>query len=294
MTKNSIAIFGANGALGAPLLAALESPLFNDKYEKPAILITRDASGKKDTEFIRYVSGDLVADPENIAEIVKGVDVIVSLLTFSPEVAIAAEKVVSLVKPKVYIPSQFGGDISKLQDIFPGFLVEKDLHSEGLRSKGIKVVDILTNVFAGGPWIYEINAHFGIDTESKSVTYIGSPDAKVSFTHLDDVGRVIAAVAVRDPSELPDKLLVQSGVLTPAEVAKLWETRHDTKLDVKTPIPAGVALEEAKKDWAENGFQFEKFFHYSQVLIGNGYVYLETDDNEFVNPGQSLWKWRSF
>lgn len=83
MAKHSIAILGANGALGAPVLAALESSTFRDSFQKPAILITRNAADKKNTDAVEYRSGDLVADPEGVAETIKGVDVVISLLGFT-------------------------------------------------------------------------------------------------------------------------------------------------------------------------------------------------------------------
>lgn len=297
MTKPTIAIFGSNGALGAPTIAAFESETFKDKVQAPVSVFTRSAAGKTNSDVIQYVEGDLSADPEGIAEKVKNIDVIISLLTFSPEVSEAIEKVVSIAKPKLYIPSQFGSNVVVGNQIFPGFLAGKDEHSQKLRSQGIKVVDIHTSVFVGGPWVYEINGHFGLDTASKSVTYLGSPDAEVSFTHTIDIGRTIAAVATKDPAELPDRLDVRSGTISAAQVVKLWETRHNTTLDVKAIIPKEQALAEAKEEWNKNGFVPEKFMYYLNVLIANGSEagLLEGESgSEFINPGESLWTWEKF
>lgn len=294
MAKHSIAILGANGALGAPVLAALESSTFRDSFQKPAILITRNAADKKNTDAVEYRSGDLVADPEGVAETIKGVDVVISLLGFTPEVSQAAEKLVSIVKPKLYIPSQFGVDVSSVQSVFPGFLLGKKQHSDALRSKGIKVVDISTSCFAGDAWLYEINFHFGVDQEHKSVTYLGSPEQRVAFTHLIDVGRTVAAVATADPAQLPDKIEVQSGVVTPKQVVELWESRHGSKIEVKAVISKEQALKDAQEDWTKNGFQPQKFFYYLNVIISQDGLVTDKNDNELVNPGESLWKWEKF
>lgn len=294
---SSIAVFGSNGALGAPLIAALESPAFKDSYKKPILFFTRDTAGKKDSDAIKWVAGDLVGNPEGVAAQVKDVDVIISLLPYSPTVFGAIEQVVTLAKPKLYIPSQYGTKVDAPQKYFPGFLKGKLDHSEAVRAKGIKVLDIYTSLFVGGPWTYEINGHLGIDTAAGTVTYIGSPDQKVSFTKLEDIGRTIASLATRNIADLPSEVRVQSGFLTPAEAKELWEARHDAKLEVKESIPKEKAAADAKEEWAKNGFQPEKFLYYLNVLIAQGRdggLLFESNDNEFVNPGESLWKWEKF
>lgn len=297
MSKPSIAIFGSNGALGAPTIAAFESETFRDKVKAPVHVFTRSTEGKINSDVIQYVEGDIVANPEEIAQKVKDFDVIISLLTFSPDLAQAIEKVVSIAKPKLYIPSQFGTNIANAGKLLPGFLAAKDEHSQQLRSKGIKVVDILTSVFVGGAWVYEINGHFGVDTTSNSVTYLGSPNEEVSFTHTNDIGRVIAAVATKDPKDLPDQVDVRSGTITAAQVVKLYETRHNTTLEVKAIVPKEQALAEAQEDWNKNGFQPAKFMYYLNVLIANageGGLFSDAPGNELVNPGESVWTWEKF
>lgn len=294
---SSIAVFGSNGTLGAPLLAALESPAFRDSLKKPVLVFTRDVGDRKDTEVVKWVAGDLVGNPEGVASQLKDIDVIISLLPYSPAVFGAIEQVVLLAKPKLYIPSQFGTKLTASQKFFPGFLKGKLDHSEALRAKGIKVLDIYTSVFVGGPWTYEINGHLGIDTASGSVTYLGSPDQKVSFSTLEDIGRVIASLATKNIADLPDEVRVQSGFVTPAEVKESWETRHNKKLEVRATIPKEQVAAEAKEEWAKNGFLPEKFLYYLNVLVSQGLdggLLFDSNDNEFVNPGESFWKWEKF
>lgn len=68
------------------------------------------------------------------------------------------------------------------------------------------------------------------------------------------------------PVDLPDEISVQSGHITPAQVVKLWENRHNNKLEVKATIPKEKALTEAKADWTKNVFDYNKFFYYVNVL----------------------------
>lgn len=297
MSKPTIAIFGSNGTLGAPVIAAFEGPIFKDKFQSPISVYTRDTSSKADTNIVKYIAGDLVGNANAIAEQLRGTDVIISLSGWDPELIKGIEKVVTIVNPKVYIPSQFGANVQNVQHIFPGFLLEKTEHSKRMRENGIKVVDIFTFMFVGGPWVYEINAHFGLDTANKSVTYLGSPDQKTSFSNLNDIGRAVASVATSNLATIPDELRIRSGTVSPAEVVKLWESRHDAKLEVKAIIPKEQALKEAEKDWKANGFQPSKFMYYLNVLVSqaddNGF-HVSENENEIVNPNESLWKWEKF
>lgn len=290
-------IFGATGALGAPTIEAFNSVLFKDKINAPVRVFSRKVDESKNTDAVKYVAGDILADSEGVIAAISGADVIISLLAGTPELTLAIEKVVLEVKPKLYIPSQFGADLSRVENIFPGIMATKSEHCDRLRKQGVNVVEIYTSYFVGGPWLYEINGHVGIDTTNKSVTYLGSADQDFSYTHLSDVGRAIAVVATSDPAQFPAVLKIQSGKSTPAEITKLWETRHNTKLEVKGVIPRDQVLTEAKEDWRTNGFDFKKFFYYLNVLLAagkeGGLLFLE-DNNELINPDETLWKWSKF
>jgi hypothetical protein len=50
-----------------------------------------------------------------------------------------------------------------------------------------------------GPW-------FGFDTIKGKYEAVGSKDVKATYTALDDVGKVVAELAVMDPQSLPDEL----------------------------------------------------------------------------------------
>ncbi|QBM90072.1 hypothetical protein METSCH_E03110 [Metschnikowia aff. pulcherrima] len=297
MSKPTVAVFGLNGALGASTLAAFLSPIFSEKINLPVLAVTRDASKKESSKYVKYIQGDLENGKEELAQKLANVDVVISLVGASPAVFGNLEEILKQVKPKVYIPSQFGIDIPAAGKVFPGLLQIKETHLEKVRALGIKVVDIATSLFAGGPWLRKVIGQVGGNAQEKTVTYLGEPNTKFSYTTIDDIGKVVASVATKAVAgEFPDHINVQSGLITPEEIIKTYESENNTKLEVKEIVPKERALEQAKEVWAQ-GFDGTKFLYYLSVLIsqgpGSGISFIENDD-ELVNPGESLWKWSKF
>lgn len=295
----SIAIFGLNGTLGKPTLEALKSDTFAPKVKFPILAVTRDASKQTSDKYVKYITGDYNEGGDKIIEELKGVDAIVELFSPSPAVNAVLEKVAAAVKPKVYIPTQFGCVIEEADKTFPGFLGIKSGHSNNIRKiSGVKVIDIYNGLFSGGAYLREVVGLVGVDPLTKTVTYFVDPELKFSHSSLVDVGKVIASVVTNaKASELPDKLTINSGYTTPAEVVKAYEESHNVKLEVKPTVPKDEVLKGAEAEWSANGFQPSKFLYYLQVLSSlgpGGGVTATKSDNELVNPGESLWKWDSF
>lgn len=293
MTKPTVAIIGTSGALGKPTLDAFESSIFADKFQFPIKTLSR--SSKPSTDKIEYIQGSL--DDEGIDKVVeafKGVDVIIELS--GPQVYGPVETLVKQVKPKLFIPSQFGTEIDKSDKVFPGFLDIKTKHSKAVRDVGIKTVDPGTSLFASpGAFLYEIVGQVGIDPESKTVTYRGEPDLKFSFTHVNDIGRSVAAIAAIDPSKLPDKVRIQSGLITPSQVVERYEKDHNVKLTVKNES-AEEALKAGQAKYAQ-GFNPADFLFYLNVLLSQGVdngLRFSQNENELVNPGNNSWTWDQY
>lgn len=296
MSKVSVAIFGINGTVGAPLIKAIQSETFAGKFQFPILAVTRDVSKVTSTDKVKYVEGDY-ANATALAEKLKGTDVIVELVKPDPQIIANVEKVVALVKPKLFVPSQFGVALPDAQKIFPGILALKTEHSKNVRALGIKVVDVYTSFFAEGAWLYEIIGHVGADLESKTVTYFSSPDVPFTYSSLTDIGRSVASLITKPVGELPDEVRIESGKITAGQVVQRYEETHDVKFTVKEVVPREEVLKRAKEEWAANGFQPAKFLYYLQVVssLGEGYGTLfSKNDRELVNPGESLWTWAKY
>lgn len=292
--KPSVAILGVSSALGQYTLKALELPFLADKIQFPVKALTRDASKKTNTATVQYVQADLTAEnTDKVAEALAGTDVIIELLGFNPDTFAVIENVVKAVKPKVFIPSQFGVELDKIS-YFPGFLEAKDKHSAAIRALGVKSVDIITSFFADeGSYLYAVVAHAGIDPAAKTVTYFGSPDTKFSYTKLEDVGKVVASVASIPPSELPDKVRVQAEQISFKEFASKYEKRNNVTLTAK--IVDGPYLQEAQEKY--KNFSFNDFLYYLHVIASQGIdkgASFSSNENELVNPGAKNWTWSTY
>lgn len=295
MTKPTIAVIGLNGVLGKPFIDALQSDAFADKVSFPVKAVTR--STKASSEKIQYVKGSVdPKDADSLSSELKGVDVVIGLTGANPDLLKGLEKVVENVKPKLVIPSQFGVEIDKADKIFPGFLGLKQAHSEALRKLGSKVVDIVTSFFAApNSFLYEIVVQVGVNPSAGEVIYRGSPDQKLSIARVEDIGYAIASVATKNPSELPNKVRIQSEVVTQQDIVKRFEEIHNVKLSVKHES-AEEALKKGQEKYAQ-GFEFKDFLYYLSVLASQGLdkgVYFKENENELVNPGQKLWKWTKY
>ncbi|RKP29385.1 hypothetical protein METBISCDRAFT_28274 [Metschnikowia bicuspidata] len=140
-------------------------------------------------------------------------------------------------------------------------------------------VDVVISVLQESPQIFEaigkvvelirpkiyIPSRFGTRAEKASKVFPGLFDVKSNHSKSIRDGK-LAVLGHQPPADLPDEISVQSGHITPAQVVKLWETRHNDKLEVKATIPKEQALTEAKADWTKNGFDYNKFFYYVNVL----------------------------
>ncbi|EGW31257.1 uncharacterized protein SPAPADRAFT_56141 [Spathaspora passalidarum NRRL Y-27907] len=246
------------------------------------------------TDKIQYIKTEINSETvDSIAESLASVDVIAELVASNPVLFATLEKVADKVEPKLYIPSQFGSDFEVVNKILPGFLQFKVQHTANLRSLGLKTVDVITNYFAKpGAFLYEHVTHVGIDPNDNTVFQIGDLDTKLSFTRVEDIGSVVAAVATTPVDKLPNTVKVQSGVISYKELIEIYEAKHNVKLTIKEKI----TKEEGKKLAKEKlnaGFNPKDFTFYLHVLGAYGLEY-DINHNELLNPNESVWKWQKY
>ncbi|EMG47387.1 hypothetical protein SBY92_002824 [Candida maltosa Xu316] len=297
MSKVSIAIIGLNGFLGKPVLEAINSGIFDSKIEFPIKAISRKEPESKDSK-IEYVISPIDADSiDTLSQKLTGTDVIIELTGPNPELFSNIEKLVEKVKPKLFIPSQFGTDLGQVDTYAPGFLALKQQHSENVRKLGVKVVDIITSLFAvPGAFLYEWVGAVGIDPQSKTVKLIGGADSKIHISKLEDIGNTVLSVATKDPKSLPDAVRIASDEITVQTVIDRYSKDHSVELKVVSTQSAA----DAKKEFADSlkaGFDHDKFLWYLNVIIAQGLdkgLLFSKLDNELVNPGESLWKWGKY
>ena len=299
MSKVSITIIGLNGFLGKPVLEAINSGIFDDKINFPIKAITRKEPETKNDK-IEYVVSEINEESikSTLSQKLSGTDVIIELIGPNPEAFANIENLVDAIKPKLFIPSQFGTDIPKVDEYAPGFLGIKTQHSENVRKLGVKVVDIITSLFAvPGAFLYEWVGSTGINAEDRTVKLIGDINQQFDISKLEDVGKAVLSIATNpNPRELPDTIRIGSDRITVKDVIDRYSKDHNVELKIVSEQSA----EDAKKEFTESlkvGFDGDKFLWYLQVIAAQGLdkgLLSSKLDNELVNPGESLWKWGKY
>ncbi|ABN66957.2 2'-hydroxyisoflavone reductase [Scheffersomyces stipitis CBS 6054] len=296
MSKVSVAIFGIGGSLGKPIIDAFETGKFDDKIELPIKVVTRKELPS--TDRIQYIVGNLDDESvDSLAQKLDGTDVVVELLAPNPVLFTIVEKIVQKVKPKLFIPSEFGVDIDQVNTYIPGFLNSKKTHANNVRGFGIKTVSVVTAIFAvPGSITYELVAQVGIDVKEKTITNFGDPNTKFTVSKLADIANSVLSLTTLDPQTIPDTVRIQSDVVSFQDVIDRYVQTHDVELKVVKTIPK----EEVAKNVAakfRNGYDRSEIFFYLQAIASQGIdkgLHFSEIHNELVNPGESLWKWEKF
>lgn len=286
----SIAIFGLSGALGEPIIKSLTSSLRADKIKYPIKAVSTKDKLSESTDKVQYVQGDLLKDPEALAEQLKGTDVIISVVTGNPKVFDGMKKLVEIVKPKVYFPSEFGTDYFEVPDGESQYFLNaaKKVHAVEIEELGVKVVRVFTAFFRIPPvYLYAATGWIGIDQETKTVTY--TDNDLVQYTTGEDIGNSVAVLATTEPSKLQGFYRIYSGTKTVKEIVEELEQQQGVKYKVehKSPTELDKVYKEDPKDLIK--YLFSSF----SLGPGNGMVHAG-DEKELINPNQSIWKWGSW
>ncbi|EGV62439.1 hypothetical protein PSN45_001195 [Yamadazyma tenuis] len=291
----SIAIVGTSGALGAPVLKALQEPLFADKIDFPIKAITTKDKSSESSDKVQYIQGDVTKDTSSLAEQLKNTDVFINLAHPDPAVLGGVEKLITTIKPKLYFPSDFGVDFNKpdaktLHPIVRG----KREHAQRLRDAGIKVVQVATNYFKIPPvFLTVFFGHVGLDVAGNTYTKVVDGNDKIQFSTASDIGRTVAAIATTDPSKVQDAYRVFSDEKPIAEVVAEKEKESGTEFKVNE-----IKVKDLHDQWLTQlegkDPDFIAFLFQSWAAGVAGGAIFETRDREVVNPGQSLWKWEKW
>lgn len=150
----------------------------------------------------------------------------------------------------------------------------------------IKICRVFCGLFLEdsiGPW-------FGLDTQNGKYTSVGSSRTPVSFTSLRDVGRTVASLATLPAEKIPDVVHVGGDSRSIVEIAGIMESAGAGRIDIDC-----LPYEKYKKETTvEPSWRPAAYLWF---LMGDGGIAHTPaflgDDNELVNPGQRLWRWKT-
>ncbi|KZS91069.1 NAD(P)-binding protein, partial [Sistotremastrum niveocremeum HHB9708] len=285
-----VAVAGSTGSLGKNISKALLQPPYVSSFSEIRLLARSPTSDKaKELESLFAGAPARVVyfnteDEKSVDEALKGVDIVVNALTHADDSVVDG---VIRNKVKVYIPSEFGVD-HKAYVTDVNVWVAKKAHVQKAVEQGggnLKVVSIYVGLFLEtgfGPWL-------GYDTTNNVYTAVGSSDAIITYTSLDDISNSVARLALlsADPTTaatVPAHVRISGSGVSVKQVQELVEKKSGKKITVKV-----VPLDE----WKE-GLKSTDVLKQILLAAGEGWLnYSKVNSNELVNPGESLWKWKT-
>ncbi|KAK6357909.1 hypothetical protein TWF730_007266 [Orbilia blumenaviensis] len=283
-----IAVAGGTGVLGKEIVRALLDPKFRSKYQD-VILLTRKATSSDALDWtskgatVREYSED---NDQTITDALVGVDVLVNVVAsidngFKSKLAAAVTSPSSDVK--LYIPSEFGVE-HYLHDFQHPEWDKKKAHFEAVQKrKDLKLCLIFPGLFiewSVAPW-------FGLNTKEGKYEFVGSGDTPVSFTSIVDIGNAVASALATVPVEsFPEKLYFSGDAVSLRQITESMKAAGAGEIEVSTVDQA----EYRAKTISTPGLSPAAYLRF---LMAEGKIHNRRNDNELVNPGGKLWKWRT-
>lgn len=284
--KPNIAILGATGALGVPIIRALISEPFISNYTLPIRVVTRSPDKIKSQiaagpDAIKFVSADVVTGA-GLAEVFDGVDVVINVLGFGVCDHNKIADAVAAAHVKLYIPSQFGADFDLAGPYQPIFAA-KENYLEHIKSLGLKYTDIFTGTFAEVMLTMPELGGVNFPKPGK-LQYYENFDFERRVTSLDDIGKAVASVVAKDPATIPPKIYISGGVLSPRIIAQLYKKFTGKELEpVSLPLESikGPALKVAQAGVTN----MDDFFVGLKGAFYDGALEFTPTENDFVSEG---------
>ncbi|CAE6492420.1 unnamed protein product [Rhizoctonia solani] len=225
-----IAVAGATGYVGRPVVDEL---LKAGTFQVRVLTRKSGVDGSVVQDFKARgasVHGVSYEDEEELKDVLKGVDVVLSTLNAGgitgaqPNLLRASKK----AGVKLFMPSEFG-DPFEGEEEAEIFRAKRDLHKLA-KELEVPITVILTGLFPD----YCLVPVMGWNFEAKAVDIWGTGDEKITWTTMPDIARYVAYVLGHTPlTGLQDQVLgIQGDLKTANEVVALWEDKHKTKLQV--------------------------------------------------------------
>lgn len=288
MTKKPvIVIVGVNGSLGPHTIKALLSPTFISNISLPIHAITRNPSKSKllipnaTPSNVKFHSAD-IKNSSSLVSIFTGADVVVNLVGIvGVDHKIIAEAAANAHVP-LYIPSDFGTDISTAGPYRNLFSVINsfDQHARTLDMKTVAIrPGLVAETLLRVPLIGGINY-----PRTGKFEYFGSLDTKLCVTSLPDIGRAVASVIIEEPSDLPDYVRICGAEISLQElrdtymkVTELQLTDYDQPLEKISILSRDAAHKE--------DFDGGDFLDGLRGMICEGYLRYDPTENQIVKGG---------
>lgn len=313
-TKHSVAIIGLGGTLGQPLIKAFTSETLKDLYALPIKGLTREPSKYQSTEDIEYLKGDLT-DPESLEKSLKGIDILIDVTSLKAN-KIPLADAATAAGVKLYVLPGMATDLINHKNLHPWpALYEDKLKEMEYISKKVKTLNIICGVFS------ELNVtmpEFSRIFPDRGLILRGEhSDQKFTCTSIEDIAMSVAAIVHRPIDKIPSTVKISGDVTTIDNVIDYFRNaRPEIKFAVQqVPWTEIVKQADDSDQWIrdradqsvdlsfgdESGSNNNMLLHMSNVVYANimvpdnrAHALFETNDNEWVNPNNKYFKWKSW
>ncbi|KAF8596575.1 NAD(P)-binding protein [Ceratobasidium sp. AG-I] len=233
MSAKVIAVAGAGGFVGK----AFTDELLKLERNKPEVrILTRQSSidsaplqeFKKRGATLHAISYD---DEASLVKALQGVDVLISTVAGTALVSaqVPLIKAAKTAGVQTFFPSEYGSTFEG--DSHPSPVINgKKVVLKTAKDVGLPI----TAVHTGGFPEYCFIPPLGYNFAEKKVTVWGDGNAKSTWTTVRSVGQWVANVVTTLPiPQLQNKhFKIQGNVASVNDVVKLWEQKHNAKLEV--------------------------------------------------------------
>ncbi|CCO35326.1 Isoflavone reductase homolog [Rhizoctonia solani AG-1 IB] len=230
MAAKTVALVGANGFVGK----AFAKELLQQEFDL-RILARNESIESASLQDFKSKGASLHAisyeDEDSLVKALQGVDVLVS--TVGASALLSAQlpliKAAKAVGVKLFFPSGYGSPFEGSS--IPSSLIQSEKKViKAAQEVGLPFAALNNGTFPD----YCLIPPFGYNFAEKKVTIWGDGNANITWTTVHSVGDWLANVLKTVPiSRLENRyLLIQGNVATANEVVKLWEQKHNDKLEV--------------------------------------------------------------
>jgi len=275
----SVCIAGGSGGLGF-----LVTKQFLKSGEFKVSVISRKNSNNKTTiNEIKKLGGTVnevdILNVENLKQALNGVDVVICTYGAAAihKEQLALIEAAKAAKVKRFIPSEFGVDIEHHESV--DFVKPKKQIMEAVKASGLEYTLVPCGFFPETTFT-EV---FGFHINQGQVEIIGEGNAKISWTHREDVGRYLVQIVKHCDKTVNKVIRVEGDRGTFNEVVKLMEEKKNKKFTVKH-----LPLEEAKKKNQTLKNPMDVAVNQLRIIAEEGKVLLKTNDNNLFSEVKPL------
>ncbi|KAL4881791.1 hypothetical protein BJY04DRAFT_54056 [Aspergillus karnatakaensis] len=296
MSKSNLLFFGATGAIGSYIIAAIVTS--RDSFGRIAVFTSEATLSSKSTEInalrekgVEIITGD-VTKKEDVVRAFEGIDTVVSALGRG---VIANQ--VDLIRwadetphIKRFLPSEYGTDI----EYSPASANEKP-HQQKLKvraalreTKDLEYAFVVTGPYADVPFFLAAGGqkkNGSFDVKNKSAVVIGDGKGRISLVACSDVGKFVVQTLTHWDQARGRALKLNSFTTTPLEIVEEFEKQTGDKWTVEyTPLDELKQLE--KEAW-DQGASYATGFTLRRIWAEGGTLY-ERRDNPDIDADNTV------